>query len=87
MVLRKPGKRLIGLLERWAEAISGEFNSQEVANTLWEYATMGMQPGEGLFGNLDEQMNIISHEFISVALFMLILVFGNIVSLCLYIGC
>ena len=33
----KPGKRMMGQLERRAEAISGEFNSQDhtVANTLW----------------------------------------------------
>jgi hypothetical protein len=31
----KPGDRMMGQLERRAEAISGEFNSQEVANTLW----------------------------------------------------
>ncbi len=26
---RKPGERMMGQLERWTEAISGEFNSQE----------------------------------------------------------
>jgi hypothetical protein len=31
----KPGVRMMGQLERRAEAISGEFNSQNVANTLW----------------------------------------------------
>jgi hypothetical protein len=31
----KPGERMMGQLERRAEAISGEFNSQNVANTLW----------------------------------------------------
>jgi hypothetical protein len=31
----KPGERMMGKLERRAEAISGEFNSQNVANTLW----------------------------------------------------
>jgi hypothetical protein len=30
-----PGERMMGQLERRAEAISGEFNSQAVANTLW----------------------------------------------------
>jgi hypothetical protein len=34
-------------LERRAEAISGEFNSQEVANTLWTFSTMGRKPGSG----------------------------------------
>jgi hypothetical protein len=32
------------------EAISGEFKPQEVASTLWAYATLGMQPGGGLVG-------------------------------------
>ena len=31
---RKPWERLMGLLEGHTEEISGEFNSQEVANTL-----------------------------------------------------
>jgi hypothetical protein len=31
----KPGERMMGQLERRAVAISGEFNSQNVANTLW----------------------------------------------------
>jgi hypothetical protein len=31
----KPGERMMGQLERRAEAISGEFNSQDIANTLW----------------------------------------------------
>jgi hypothetical protein len=62
MVLRKPGERLIGLLERWAEAKSGAFNSQKVANTLWEYATMGRQLGEGLLGKLEEQMKRLAHD-------------------------
>jgi hypothetical protein len=32
----KPGNRMMGKLELWVEVISGEFNSQEVANTMWE---------------------------------------------------
>jgi hypothetical protein len=36
----------MGQLERRAEAISGEFNSQEVAKTLWAFATIhGDQAG------------------------------------------
>jgi hypothetical protein len=44
----KPGDRMMGQLERRAETISGEFgefNSQSVANTLWEFTTMGTKPG------------------------------------------
>jgi hypothetical protein len=36
---RKPGERMIGQLEGRSEEISGEFKAQEVANTLWAYAT------------------------------------------------
>ena len=45
----KPGERMMGQLERRAEAISGEFNSQEVAKTLWAFATIrrGTKPGPG----------------------------------------
>jgi hypothetical protein len=35
---RKPGERMMGQLKERAEAISGEINSQAVANTLWELA-------------------------------------------------
>ena len=40
----------MGLLEGQAEAISGEFHEQDVANTLRAYATMGRKPGERLMG-------------------------------------
>ena len=35
------GERMVGQLEQRAEAISREFNSQDVANTLWAFSTMG----------------------------------------------
>ena len=35
---------LLLALERRAEAIAGEFNSQNVVNTLWAYATRGRKP-------------------------------------------
>jgi hypothetical protein len=34
-------------LERRMEVMSGEFNSQTIANTLWAFATMGTKPGSG----------------------------------------
>ncbi len=37
-------------LERRAEVTAGEFNSQEVVNTLWEYATMRKKPGDRMMG-------------------------------------
>jgi hypothetical protein len=53
---------LLLALERRAEAISGEFNSQDVANTLWAYATMGRKPGERLMGQLGRRVDAISGE-------------------------
>jgi uncharacterized alpha-E superfamily protein len=50
-------------LERRAEAISGEFNSQNVANTLWAFATMGKKPGERMMGQLERRAEAISGEF------------------------
>jgi len=40
----KPIENLLLALERRAEAISGELNSQNVANTLWAFATSGTKP-------------------------------------------
>ena len=41
----KPIENLLLALEGRAEVISGEVNSQHVANTLWAFATMGRKPG------------------------------------------
>ena len=35
-------------LEGRAEALTGTFKAQEVANTLWAYAKMGREPGVGM---------------------------------------
>ncbi len=45
------------------EAISGEFNAQEVANTPWAFATIGTKPGERLVGQLEQRAEAISGEF------------------------
>jgi hypothetical protein len=45
------------------EAISGEFNSQEIANTLWAFATMGAKPGESVMGQLERRAEAISGDF------------------------
>ena len=37
----KPGERVMALLEGWAQAVAGEFQSQDIANKLWAYAKMG----------------------------------------------
>jgi hypothetical protein len=61
----KPSETLLLALEGRAEAISGEFNSQEVANTLWAYATMGRKPGERVMRLLEGRAEAISGEFSS----------------------
>jgi hypothetical protein len=46
-------------LEQQAEALAGSFNAQEVANTLWAYATMRREPGAGAMrelGGLAEEL-------------------------------
>jgi hypothetical protein len=35
------------------ETISEEFNSEEVANTLWAFVTMGTKPGERMMEQLE----------------------------------
>ena len=58
----------MGQLEWRAEAISGEFNSQNVANTLWAYATIGTKPEQRMMGQLERRAETISGEFNSQAI-------------------
>ncbi len=55
--------QLAGSCKQRAETISGEFNSQDVANTLWAFATMGRKPGEWMMGQLERRAEAISGEF------------------------
>ena len=50
-------------LERRAEAVAGTFNSQEVANTLWAYATMGREPGAGMTRELERRAEAVAGNF------------------------
>ena len=54
---------LLPELERRAEAVAGEFKSQEVSNTVWAYATMGMKPGERLMGLLERRAEATAGDF------------------------
>ena len=40
-------------LEGLAEAVAGTFNTQDVANTLWAYATIGREPGARVMRELE----------------------------------
>ena len=41
---------MMGQVEWWTDTISGEVKSQDVANTLWVFATMGTKPGDRMMG-------------------------------------
>jgi hypothetical protein len=60
-----PGRkeRVTGLLEERVETISGEFNSQDIANTLWAFLTMGRKPWKRTMGQLEERTETISGVF------------------------
>ena len=51
------------VIERRVETISGEFNSEDVANTLWAFATMGTKPGDRMMGQVERRTETISGEF------------------------
>jgi hypothetical protein len=59
----KPGERMMGQLEQRLEAISVEFNSQDITNTLWAFPTMGIKPGERMMGQLERRAEAVSGEF------------------------
>ena len=50
---REPRAGLMRELEGRAEAVAGTFIAQNVANTLWAYATMGREPGAGVMRELE----------------------------------
>jgi hypothetical protein len=52
----------MGLLEERAEAISGEFDSDDVSKTLWAYETMEWKSGTRLMGLLKERPEAIKLE-------------------------
>jgi len=58
-------RRLLGLMEERAEAISGSFYSKDLANTLWAYATLGSTPAGSLLRALEERVEVISGLFIA----------------------
>ena len=53
---------MMGKLEGRAEALVGTFNAQEVANTLWAYATMGREPGAGLMWGLEGRAEVLDRK-------------------------
>ena len=52
---RLSDRSVLAALERQAEAVAGSFNAQDVANTLWAYATMRREPGAGVMRGLEQR--------------------------------
>ena len=50
---REPGAGVMRKLEGRAEAVAGTFSAQNVASTLWAYATLGREPGADLMRVLE----------------------------------
>jgi hypothetical protein len=46
-----------------AEAVAGTFKAQEVATTLWAYATMGREPGAGVMRVLEGRADALANTF------------------------
>jgi hypothetical protein len=51
------------MLEARAEEMSEEFNTQDIANTLWAFAKMGWTPGAQTLRTLERRAERISGEF------------------------
>ena len=58
-----PGAGVMRELEGRAESLAGTFNTQNVANTLWAYATMGREPGEDLMRGLEGRTESLAGTF------------------------
>ena len=56
-------RTLVPELEGRAEAVAGTFKAQEVANTLWAYATMGRAPGAGMMRELEGRAEALAGTF------------------------
>jgi hypothetical protein len=50
-------------LEGQAEAPAGTFTTQNVANTLWAYATVGREPGAGMLMGLEGRAEALTETF------------------------
>ena len=62
---RVVGKRMLALLERRVEEISGDFSAHNISNTMWALAVMKITPGERMLELLEGRVEIISEEFVS----------------------
>jgi len=54
---------LVPRLEGQLEALAGTLTAQDVANTLWAYATMGREPGAGLMRVMEGRAEALAGTF------------------------
>ena len=54
---------LVPKLEERAGALAASFNAQNLANTLWAYATMGRAPGTGVMRELEGRAEAVAGSF------------------------
>ena len=57
------GTAMMREMEGLLETVSDTFNSQNVANTLWVYATMERKPGACLMRELEGQVEAMAGTF------------------------
>ena len=56
-------RTLIPELEGRTEAVAGTFNTQDVANALWAYVTMGRESGAGMMWELEGRSEALAGTF------------------------
>ena len=59
---RPYNRALLPELELQIERVVSKYNAQNVANTVWAYARMGREPGEGVMGMLEGRMGEVAGE-------------------------
>jgi len=60
---RPPYADMLRALEAQALVVRGDFNAQNIANTLWAFATLGFRPSKALLVGLTEQTVAVQGDF------------------------
>ena len=53
---------MAGMMKQ-AVAVQGDFNAQGIANTLWAFAKLGLQPSEDLMAGMMKQAVAVQGDF------------------------
>ena len=60
---RLPCADILRALDARALVVQGDFNAQDIANTLWSFATLGLQPSEALMAGMMKQAVAVQGDF------------------------